>query len=77
MDVTIVATKTCRHCPILEKELKSMNIPYKIQYVEDHPETVKKFNVQHSPVVIVDDKVLFYGMPDLNEFRKIFKHSEK
>jgi glutaredoxin len=37
MKVAIVATKTCRHCPQLEQNLKDFGIPYDVIYAEDNP----------------------------------------
>ena len=73
MNTILAATKTCHHYPIIEKELKNMNIIYKVQFIEDHPDLVQKYHIQKSPVLIVDEKVAFYGMPDISELRKFFK----
>lgn len=72
MRVIIAATKKCHHCPILERELKSMKIPYEVLYIEDNPELVEKYKIQRSPVLIVNDKIAFYGMPGLKDLREFF-----
>ena len=59
MDVMIIATKACTHRPDLEKELESLHIPYRMYFVEDHPDLVEKFSIRHSPNLIVDDEVVF------------------
>ena len=73
MEVIIVATKTCHHCSIIEKELKSMNIPYQIRFIEEHPDLVKKHNIQKSPVIMVDGEIIFYGMPDIRDLKNYFQ----
>ena len=30
MQAILAVTKTCSHCPILEKELKEMGVPYSV-----------------------------------------------
>jgi glutaredoxin len=59
MECIIVATRNCNHRPILERQLQGMGIHYTVQFVEDHPELKEKYDIQHSPNLIVDGKVVF------------------
>jgi len=71
VDVMIIATKACTHRPNLEKELESLHFPYRMYFVEDHPDLVAKFAIRHSPNLIVDDEVVFRKQPteaDLHAF---------
>jgi glutaredoxin len=72
MKVIIAGTKTCRHCPILEKELKKLSVPYLVYRFEDHPEFFAKYKVKHSPLIIVDDEIVFNGMPSIQELEEFF-----
>ena len=72
MEVILAVTKTCHHCPLLEQEFKKLGVHYCVQYYDDHPEMVQKYNIKQSPVVIVDDKVVFHGMPSISELEKFF-----
>lgn len=72
MDVIIAVTKSCQHCGILKRELEKMQVPYKVHYIEDHPEWVEKFNLKGSPNVIVDGELIFRKMPEITAFRKYF-----
>lgn len=63
MDILIVATKTCQHRPMVEKELNRANLPYTVWYFEDHPDLVEKYQSKHSPLLIVDDKVIARSVP--------------
>ena len=63
MDVLIVATKTCMHRQTLEKELACLKIPYRVCFVEERPDLVQKFNIRHSPNLIVDNEVIFRDQP--------------
>ena len=47
MNVMIIATKACTHRENLEKELESLQIPYRVCFVEDCADLVKK--IQHPP----------------------------
>ena len=59
MNVIIVATKTCSHRPILERQLRELEVPYTVQFVEDHPEIVQKHDIYQSPNLLVDDQIVF------------------
>ena len=72
MDVMIIATKTCTHRKNLETELKSLRIPYRVYFVEDHADLVEKFSIRHSPNLIVDDEVAFRKQPTEAELHAFF-----
>ena len=76
MNVRIIATEDCNHRPLVEERLKKMNIPYEVQYVDEHPELVKKFGAHSSPNIIVNDVVVFRAnhersLPTEEELKKI------
>ena len=72
MDVMIIATKACSQRTNLEKELKSLHIPYRMCFVEDCADLVEKFSIRHSPNLIVDDAVVFRKQPTELELRAFF-----
>ena len=66
MKILIAATKTCQHRPLLEKIFQNAWLPYKVVYFEDHPELLEKYQLEHSPLLIVDEKVESMGMPGMD-----------
>ncbi|CAM4020468.1 rhodanese-like domain-containing protein [Gillisia hiemivivida] len=66
MEIIIAATKTCPHRPSLEKLFQEAWLPYRINYFEDHPEIFEKYQLKHSPLLIVDGKVESVGMPEID-----------
>lgn len=72
MDVMILATKACTHCKNLEKELESLRISYRVCFVEDCADLVQKFNIRHSPNLIVDDEIVFRKQPTEVELHAFF-----
>ncbi len=64
MNIIVVATKNCNHRPILEKHLQEMGIPYSVQFVEDHPEWIKKWQIHHSPNLVINGEVVFRASPE-------------
>jgi glutaredoxin len=64
MKITIAATKTCKHRPILEQQLQDAGLQYKLEYFEDHPELIEKHGLKTSPLFIVDERVVSVGMPE-------------
>ncbi|SRX75714.1 rhodanese-like domain-containing protein [Aequorivita antarctica] len=66
MEIIIAATKSCQHRPSLEKVLQKAWLPYKVNYFEEHPEIFEKYQLKHSPLLIVDEKVASVGMPEID-----------
>lgn len=64
MKITILATKSCNHRPILEQQLQDAELQYVTKYFEDHPELVEKYRLKRSPVLLVNDEVISVGMPE-------------
>ena len=73
MDVMIIATKACTHRKNLEKELESLQIPYRTCFVEDCADLVQKFQIRHSPNLVVDEEVVFRKQPTEVELRVFFQ----
>lgn len=73
MDVVIIATKACTHRKNLERELEQLRIPYRTRFVEDYGELVRKFNIRHSPNLVVDDEVVFRKQPTEVELHAYFE----
>ncbi|MEX0601659.1 MAG: thioredoxin family protein [Rhodothermales bacterium] len=70
MDLLIIATKTCHHRPDMERWLQEMGLEYHTVYVEDEPRQAEHFGIQHSPNLIIDDELIFRGMPSAGEFEE-------
>lgn len=62
--ITIAATKTCNHRPLLEQQLQDAGLQYKLAFFEEHPELIEKYGLKTSPVLIVNDEVVSVGMPE-------------
>lgn len=76
MKILIAATKSCHHRLSLENILQDAWLPYKVLYFEDHPELVEKYNLKHSPLLIVDEKVKSKGMPEINIINELKANSK-
>ena len=72
MNVMIIATKACTHRKNLAKELDGLHIPYHVYFVEDSAGLVQKFNIRHSPNLIVDNEVVFRKQPTEEELHAYF-----
>jgi len=72
MNVIIAATKACHHCPMIKTELQRLGIDNSVYYFEEHPELVERYNIKHSPLIIVDDEVVFNGMPSISAIENYF-----
>lgn len=77
MSVTIIATKDCSHRAIIENQLKALGVSYKVEYFEENPGLIQKYNIHHTPNILVDEEVVFRAtseraMPTAAEFEKFF-----
>jgi predicted thioredoxin/glutaredoxin len=73
MEVAIITTKTCRHCPQIEQNLKELGIPYDIIYAEDNSQLCEEHCIGSSPNKMVDGKIVFQGMPILIQLKEILQ----
>lgn len=71
MEILIAATKTCQHRSLFEHVLQIAWLPYKVIYFEDHPEVLEKYQLQHLPLLIVDEKVESIGMPGTDKVNEL------
>lgn len=63
VNVLLIATKTCTHRPNLERELRDLSIEYRFVIGKDESETAQKYAIRRSPVLAVNDEVVFSGHP--------------
>ena len=77
MDVLIIATKVCTHRRNLEQELDCMQIKYRVCFVEDCGDLVRKFAIRHSPNLVVDDEIVFRKQPTEVELHAYFDTTAK
>jgi rhodanese-related sulfurtransferase/glutaredoxin len=66
MEILIAVTKACPNRTFIEDLLQNAWLPYKVIYFEDHPELLEKYQLQHSPLLIVDEEVKSTGMPEMH-----------
>lgn len=71
MKILIAATKACPHRPLLENELQFARLPYKVVYFDEHPELLEKYQLKHSPLLIVDEQVESIGMPGMDKINEL------
>ncbi|VAW50364.1 hypothetical protein MNBD_GAMMA05-1385 [hydrothermal vent metagenome] len=72
MNVKVLATKNCSHCFNFCNELDNLGIDHQVYYCDDEPELVKKYNIRHSPNLVVDETVVFRKQPTELELKQFF-----
>ena len=77
MNVVIAVTKQCQHCPIIKRELRQLEIPYSVHYLDAHPEWIEKFGLRGSPNIIVDGELVFRKMPEISALRNYFRDKKR
>ena len=73
MDILLLATKSCSHSVNFSRELKNLGIKHEVLYCEDKSDLVKKYDIRHSPNLVVDGKVVFRKQPSEIELKEYFK----
>ncbi len=72
MDVFIIATQGCSHCMNLKQELSDLGINCEVKFAEDHPDLVDKYQIRHSPNLVVNGDVKFRRQPTEAELKELF-----
>jgi glutaredoxin len=72
MEVQIIATHECRHRLDLERELLELGIPFDLVFVEDNEDLVRRYQIRHSPNLVIDGVVVFRGQPTEGQLRDLF-----
>ncbi|MGB3908429.1 MAG: thioredoxin family protein [Methanomethylovorans sp.] len=74
--VTLVTAQWCHFCPTAKKLWRELKEKYDFEYVEvdyDSPEgekLIEEFSIVSVPTTIIDDKIVFVGVPDKNQASK-------
>ena len=77
MEVQIIATHECRHRLDLERELLELGIPFALVFAEDDEDLVHRYQIRHSPNLVVDGVVVFRGLPTEGQLRDLFTKPPK
>lgn len=75
-EVTVIASRTCGHYPLLEKELRACGVGCEVRFVEDEPDLVGRYALYQSPNLVVRERVAFRGranhpLPSPPELREL------
>lgn len=66
--IILFATRSCPHRPVMESWLEELGVDYRLAYVEDHEGEAERYAVRQSPSLVIDDELVFQGMPSKAEF---------
>ena len=72
MNVQIIATYQCSHHSNLEHELNELGIPFAVVFIEENPDLIPRYQIRHSPNLIVNGQVAFRGQPTESQLREFF-----
>ena len=73
MNILLLATKSCSHCDNFSRELKNIGVKHEVLYCEDNSDLVTKYDLRHSPNLVVDGEVVFRRLPSEIELKQYFK----
>lgn len=72
MKVQVIATQQCSHRVNLERELSDLGIDYELVFVEANPDLMSRYQIRHSPNLVVDGQVVCRGQPTEAQLRSLF-----
>lgn len=71
MKVEILTTPDCSNCKVLEKMLDKLRIFYDLIDVTEKSEYLEKYSIFTAPGLVVDGKLEFIGIPNIDDLKKI------
>lgn len=71
--VQILTTPECSSCERVEGMLDKMKIEYEIIDITKNPEILEKYQVMCAPGIVINGKLEFTGVPDIEELMKKLK----
>ena len=72
MQVQIIATRQCSHRANLEHELNDLGIGYEVVFVEENLDLLTRYQIRHSPNLVVDGRVVCRGQPTEAQLHDLF-----
>ena len=70
MKVQILTTPGCSNCGILENMLEKLEITYDLIDVTEKPEYLEKYPIFTAPGLVINEKLVFTGIPKIDELEK-------
>ena len=72
MKIEVLTTPGCSNCKVLEDMLEKLGISYDLIDVTKKPEFLEKFPIFMAPGLVIDGKLMFTGIPKLEDLKKAF-----
>ena len=72
MKVQILTTPGCSNCSVLENILEKLNVTYDLIDITKQPEYLAKYPIFIAPGLVINEKLVFTGIPKIDELKKIF-----
>lgn len=72
MKIQVLTSEGCSGCDKIEKMLDDLDVKYELIDIATSPEILKRITVFIAPSVLIDDELVFSGVPSKKElFQKI------
>ena len=70
MKVQILTTPGCSNCGVLENILEKLDVTYDLIDVTEKPEYLEKYPIFTAPGLVINEKLVFTGIPKIDELKK-------
>lgn len=75
MTVQLIATYQCGHRADLARELTQLGVPFELVFIEEHPHLIARYQIRHSPNLVIDGQVVCRGQPTDAQMHELFMKS--
>ncbi len=72
MRIQLLVTREDFSAVNIEREFRGLGLGYQVEYLEDHPDLIAKYNIRHSPAILIDGELAFRHPPTDREMRDYF-----
>ncbi|RDJ31196.1 MAG: thioredoxin family protein [Crenarchaeota archaeon] len=73
LKIEVLTTPDCSSCSRLEEMLDKMGVSYDIIDVTQKPEYLEKYPIYTAPGLVVNDKLVYTGIPKKEELESLIK----
>lgn len=70
MKIELITTPGCPNCAKVKKMFDEMKLKYEVIDVVKKPAILKKYPISSAPGIVINGRIEFTGVPDMNALKK-------
>lgn len=77
MKIEVVTAPGCTRCHDLTRMLEDMSLPFDTIDATAHPEYLRKHMIMTAPALIIDDHLVYAGVPNYHRLRRLLTEQQR